>query len=180
MRVLVTGGAGFIGSHLCEYFLGKGWDVVCMDDFVTGAAENLSGFISRPGFTLTEHDVTEYIRLDGHLDWVLHFASPASPRDYLELPIQTLKVGALGTHNAPGGATATPSGTPSARTTGVTSIRSVRAACTTRQSDSVKRSLWRTIAHTASTRASFGSSIPSGRACGSTTDARSQRSWAKH
>src|SRR5207237_867150 len=102
MRVLVTGGAGFIGSHLCEFFLGKGWDVVCMDDFVTGSRDNLAAVESRHGFTLIEHDVTEYIRLDGQLDWVLHFASPASPLDYLELPIQTLKVGALGTHNALG------------------------------------------------------------------------------
>src|SRR5881409_3499315 len=102
MRALVTGGAGFIGSHLCEFFLGKGWEVVCMDDFVTGSRDNLAAVESRPGFTLIEHDVTEYIRLEGHLDWVLHFASPASPLDYLELPIQTLKVGALGTHNALG------------------------------------------------------------------------------
>src|SRR5713226_6703354 len=102
MRVLVTGGAGFIGSHLCEFFLGKDWEVVCMDDFVTGSPDNLVGGASRGGFTLVEHDVTEYIHLDGHLDWVLHFASPASPRDYLELPIPTLKVGALGTHNALG------------------------------------------------------------------------------
>src|SRR5206468_1826364 len=102
MRALVTGGAGFIGSHLCEFFLGKGWEVVCMDDFVTGSRDNLAAVESRHGFTLIEHDVTEYIRLDGHLDWVLHFASPASPLDYLELPIQTLKVGALGTHNALG------------------------------------------------------------------------------
>jgi dTDP-glucose 4,6-dehydratase len=102
VRVLVTGGAGFIGSHLCEFFLGQGWELVCMDDFVTGSRDNLTGFASRPGFTLVEHDVTEYIRLDGPLDWVLHFASPASPRDYLELPIQTLKVGALGSHNALG------------------------------------------------------------------------------
>jgi dTDP-glucose 4,6-dehydratase len=107
MRALVTGGAGFIGSHLCEFFLDKGWEVVCMDDFVTGSQDNLAGFVSRRGFTLVEHDVTEYISVDGHLDWVLHFASPASPRDYLELPIQTLKVGALGTHNALGVAKAT-------------------------------------------------------------------------
>src|SRR5262245_59975381 len=102
MRVLVTGGAGFIGSHLCEFFLGRGWEVVCMDDFVTGSRDNLSAVTPRRGFTLVEHDVTEYIDLDGPLDWVLHFASPASPRDYLELPIQTLKVGALGTHKALG------------------------------------------------------------------------------
>src|SRR5512138_2574412 len=102
MRVLVTGGAGFIGSHLCEFFLGKGWDVVCMDDFCTGSRDNLGHFATQRGFTLVEHDVTEYIRLDAPLDWVLHFASPASPRDYLELPIQTLKVGALGTHKTLG------------------------------------------------------------------------------
>ena len=102
MRVLVTGGAGFIGSHLCEFFLGQGWEVVCMDDFVTGSRDNLGTFASKPGFTFIEHDVTEFIRLDGDLDWVLHFASPASPLDYLEFPIQTLKVGALGTHNALG------------------------------------------------------------------------------
>jgi dTDP-glucose 4,6-dehydratase len=102
MRVLVTGGAGFIGSHLCEYFLEKGWDVLAMDDFVTGSRNNLAGPASRRGFALVEHDVTEYIRVDGPLDWVLHFASPASPLDYLEFPIQTLKVGALGTHNALG------------------------------------------------------------------------------
>ena len=102
MRVLVTGGAGFIGSHLCEFFLAKGWEVVCMDDFVTGSRDNLAAVQSQRGFTLIEHDVTKYIQIDGQLDWVLHFASPASPLDYLELPIQTLKVGALGTHNALG------------------------------------------------------------------------------
>jgi dTDP-glucose 4,6-dehydratase len=102
VRALITGGAGFIGSHLTEFFLLKGWDVVVMDDFVTGSADNLAALAPRRGFTLVEHDVTEYIQLDGALDWVLHFASPASPRDYLELPIQTLKVGALGTHNALG------------------------------------------------------------------------------
>ncbi len=100
MRALVTGGAGFIGSHLCEFFLGQGWEVVCMDNFVTGSPDNVAPFQARPGFRLVRHNVTEYIRMDGALDWVLHLASPASPRDYLELPIQTLKVRALGTHNA--------------------------------------------------------------------------------
>jgi len=102
MRALVTGGAGFIGSHLCEFLLGQGWEVVCMDNFVTGSPDNVAPFQARPGFRLVRHNVTEYIRMDGALDWVLHLASPASPRDYLELPIQTLKVGALGTHNALG------------------------------------------------------------------------------
>src|SRR5688500_5243965 len=102
MRVLVTGGAGFIGSHLCEFLLGHGCEVVAMDNFSTGSADNLASVAKDSRFTLLRHNVTEYIHLCGPLDWVLHFASPASPLDYLELPIQTLKVGALGTHNALG------------------------------------------------------------------------------
>ena len=102
MRVLVTGGAGFIGSHLCEFLVGRGDEVICMDNFLTGSPQNLAGLEGRPGFTLARHNVTEYINVPGPLEWVLHFASPASPRDYLEFPIQTLKVGALGTHNTLG------------------------------------------------------------------------------
>jgi dTDP-glucose 4,6-dehydratase len=100
--VLVTGAAGFIGSHLCEFLLGQGCDVVGMDNFITGSADNLDGIAGNPHFTFVHHNVTEYILVGGAVDWVLHFASPASPRDYLDLPIQTLKVGALGTHNALG------------------------------------------------------------------------------
>jgi dTDP-glucose 4,6-dehydratase len=102
MRVLVTGGAGFIGSHLCAFLLGRGADVICMDNFITGAAENIAHLDANPRFALVRHDVTQYIDVAGPLDWVLHVASPASPRDYLELPIQTLKVGALGTYRALG------------------------------------------------------------------------------
>lgn len=102
MRVLITGGAGFIGSHLCEFLLGRGADVVCMDNLITGSHDNISHLLGQPHFAFISHNVTEYIHVDGPLDWVLHFASPASPRDYLELPIQTLKVGSLGTHRALG------------------------------------------------------------------------------
>jgi dTDP-glucose 4,6-dehydratase len=102
MRVVVTGAAGFIGSHLCEFLLGQHCDVVGIDNFVTGSPANLNSFWTDSRFIFVKRDVTEYIHVDGPVDWVLHFASPASPRDYLELPIQTLKVGALGTHNALG------------------------------------------------------------------------------
>ena len=100
-RTLVTGGAGFLGSHLCEYLLDKGHEVICMDNLITGSKQNISGFKSG-NFRFVNHNVSEFIKLDGNLDYILHFASPASPIDYLELPIQTLKVGALGTHNALG------------------------------------------------------------------------------
>jgi dTDP-glucose 4,6-dehydratase len=101
VRVLVTGGAGFIGSHLCDLLLSKGCSVVCMDNLLTGNSENIA-HIRDPRFLFVKHDVTNYIVVDGPVDFVLHFASPASPIDYLELPIQTLKVGALGTHKALG------------------------------------------------------------------------------
>ena len=101
MRVLVTGGAGFIGSHLCDFLLARGCEVVCMDSLVTGSTSNIA-HIRDPRFLFVKHDVTNYIVVDGALDYVLHFASPASPIDYMELPIQTLKVGALGTHKALG------------------------------------------------------------------------------
>ena len=100
-RTLITGGAGFLGSHLSEYLLSKGHEVVCMDNLITGSKQNISG-IKSGSFHFINHNVSEFIELDGDLDYILHFASPASPIDYLELPIQTLKVGALGTHNALG------------------------------------------------------------------------------
>jgi dTDP-glucose 4,6-dehydratase len=102
MRVVVTGAAGFIGSHLCESLLARDCDVVGMDNFITGSPDNLKSFWPAERFMFLKRNVTEYIHVDGPVDWVLHFASPASPLDYLELPIQTLKVGALGTHNALG------------------------------------------------------------------------------
>ncbi len=102
MRVLVTGGAGFLGSHLCERLLAEGHHVVAMDNLLTGKRRNIAHLESRKEFSFVFHDVTKFIAVDGALEAVLHFASPASPIDYLELPIQTLKVGSLGTHNALG------------------------------------------------------------------------------
>jgi dTDP-glucose 4,6-dehydratase len=101
-RALITGGAGFLGSHLCERLLHEGHEVICFDNFVTGSPDNVAHLFGHPRFRLIEHDVTEYMYVEGPLDHVLHFASPASPIDYLKLPIQTLKVGALGTHKALG------------------------------------------------------------------------------
>ncbi len=102
LRVLVTGGAGFIGSHLCERFLADGHRVIALDNFITGSTENVRAFRSDRRFRLVRHDISKPISLAGPIDLVLHFASPASPPDYLQFPIQTMKVGALGTHNALG------------------------------------------------------------------------------
>ena len=101
-RVLITGGAGFIGSHLCERFLDEGDEVICMDNFRTGSPDNIAHLFQNRRFMFIEQDVTTYIYVKGALDAILHFASPASPVDYLELPIPTLKVGSLGTHKALG------------------------------------------------------------------------------
>lgn len=100
-RVLVTGGAGFIGSYLCERFLQEGYEVICMDNLITGSADNI-GHIKDSRFSFIHYDVTNYVYVQGKLDYILHFASPASPLDYLEYPIQTMKVGSLGTHKALG------------------------------------------------------------------------------
>lgn len=102
MRVLITGAAGFLGSHLVDRFIAEGYDVVGMDNFVTGSPDNIAHLLGNPKFSFAEHDVTTFMYVAGPLDGVLHFASPASPIDYLELPIQTLKVGSLGTHTALG------------------------------------------------------------------------------
>ena len=107
MRVLITGAAGFLGSHLTDRFLAEGHDVVGMDNFITGSKANLAHLEQHPRFQLIRHDVSRFISLEGRLDAILHFASPASPVDYLEAPIQTLKVGSLGTHNCLGLARAT-------------------------------------------------------------------------
>ncbi len=102
MRVLITGGAGFLGSHLCDRFLAEGHTVIAMDNLITGNTRNIAHLAGNPNFSFIKHDTTNYIYINGSLDAVLHFASPASPIDYLKFPIQTLKVGALGTHNALG------------------------------------------------------------------------------
>lgn len=102
MRILVTGGAGFLGSHLCEFLLARGHKVICMDNLVTSKIENIEPLFKNEKFAFLKQDVTNYIHVDGPLDAVLHFASPASPQDYLKFPIPTLKVGSLGTHKALG------------------------------------------------------------------------------
>jgi dTDP-glucose 4,6-dehydratase len=101
-RILITGVAGFLGSHLADKFLEEGFEVIGMDNFITGSPDNIQHLKDKPHFHFIEHDVTEYINIPGKLDYILHFASPASPIDYLRIPIQTLKVGSLGTHNVLG------------------------------------------------------------------------------
>ena len=101
-RALVTGGAGFLGSHLCERLLGEGFEVVCMDNLITGSVVNIEHLAGNTRFRFIKQDVTEYLYLEGPLDYIFHFASPASPIDYIKFPIQTLKVGSLGTHKSLG------------------------------------------------------------------------------
>lgn len=101
-RVLITGAAGFLGSHLCDRFVKEGYHVIAMDNLITGDIRNIEHHFSQPHFEFIEHDVTTHIEIADQLDYILHFASPASPIDYLKIPIQTLKVGALGTHNCLG------------------------------------------------------------------------------
>src|SRR5688500_16784967 len=101
MRIVITGGAGFLGSHLCDLCLATGHEVVVVDNFITGSPENLA-HIDSPAFSFRKQNISEGILIDGPVDFIFHLASPASPVDYMELPIQTLKVGALGTHNALG------------------------------------------------------------------------------
>ena len=98
-RILITGAAGFLGSHLCDKFISKDFEVLAMDNLITGNLQNIDQHLNDPKFSFLNHDVSNYINIDGNLDYILHFASPASPIDYLKIPIQTLKVSSLGTHN---------------------------------------------------------------------------------
>ena len=102
LNVVITGGAGFLGSHLCDKFINEGFNVICIDDLITGNTDNISHLAGNENFSFIKHDITNYIFIPGKVDYILHFASPASPIDYLKLPIQTLKVGSLGTHKVLG------------------------------------------------------------------------------
>ena len=151
---VVTGGAGFLGSHLCEYLLGRGHRVICIDNLDTGSLENIE-HIRDENFVFSNHDITEFVEVEEPVDFVYHLASPASPIDYARLPLHTLKVGSLrapttcsGWRSSSGRAscsprprrsTATPRSIPSPRTTGATSTRSARAASTTRRSATPRR-----------------------------------------
>jgi dTDP-glucose 4,6-dehydratase len=101
-RILITGGAGFLGSHLCDRFIKEGFHVIAMDNLITGDLKNIEHLFPLPNFEFYHHDVSKFIHVPGELDYILHFASPASPIDYLKIPIQTLKVGSLGIHNCLG------------------------------------------------------------------------------
>lgn len=101
-RILITGGAGFLGSHLCDRFIKDGFEVIALDNLITGDLRNIEHLFKLPQFEFIHHDITKFVHISGNLDYILHFASPASPIDYLKIPIQTLKVGSLGTHNALG------------------------------------------------------------------------------
>jgi dTDP-glucose 4,6-dehydratase len=98
-RVLITGGAGFLGSHLCDRFIREGYHVIAMDNLITGDLKNIQHLFKRDDFEFYHHDVSKYVHVPGEIKYILHFASPASPIDYLKIPIQTLKVSSLGTHN---------------------------------------------------------------------------------
>ena len=98
-RILIAGGAGFLGSHLCDFFIKKDFEVICMDNLITGSLQNIEHLMPLEHFEFHHHDITKFVHVPGNLDYILHFASPASPIDYLKMPIQTMKVGSLGTHN---------------------------------------------------------------------------------
>ena len=191
-RAVITGGAGFLGSHLASDCSTRRGDVVCLDNFVTGSPDNVEHLQGRDGFRVDRGDVTEHVDVPGRVDYVLHFASPASPVDYAELPIETLKVGshrhaaqprAGAARRAPGSCspppprpTATRWCTRSPRPTGATSTRSGPRASTTRRSASPRRSTMAYRRTTASTPRSCGSSTPTARGCARTTAGRSRPS----
>ena len=184
LRTVITGGAGFIGSHLCERFLSDGDEVICVDNLLTGNPRNIAHLVDNPSFRFLEHNISEPVEIDGPVDNVLHFASPASPVDYLTHPyrpsrwVRSAPITRSGSRRprtrgfcwpARPRSTAIPRSTPSAKTTGATSTRSARGAATTRPSGSPRRSRWPTIAITASRRGSCASSTPTVPECGSMT-----------
>jgi nucleoside-diphosphate-sugar epimerase len=194
MRAVVAGGAGFLGSHLCERFVAHGIRVTCVDNFITGSATNVSHLTASPLFTLINRDITEDSDASGPVEYVFHLASPASPADYLRLPVQTLKAGNLGTihalelagENGRGSSsrpvprfTVTPVSIPSGNRTGGTSTPSAYAAPTTKPSGSRRRLPSLTRGPVASALASPASSTATGRACGQATAVPSRHSSAR-
>jgi dTDP-glucose 4,6-dehydratase len=188
MRTVVTGGAGFLGSHLCELFLAEGHDVVAVDNFLTGRRENIAPLQANPRFRLLEHNISTPVTIDGPVDHILHFASPASPIDYLNLKIQTMKVGSLGTLNALGlakakgarfllASTSEVYGDPLVHPQTEDYWGNVNPIGPRGVYDEAKRfAEARITATTASRPASSASSTRTGRACARTTGARSARS----
>ena len=186
MRILITGGAGFLGSHLSDVLLQAGHSVICMDNLLTGRVENIAHLLGHERFSFVKYNVCDYLHIEGPLDAVMHFASPASPQDYLEYPIATLKVGALGTHKALGLAKAKSARFLLASTSEVYGDPLVNpqpesywgnvnpsapVACTTRPSVLQKPLPWPTIAIMPSIPGSCASSIHSDHACGRMTAA---------
>ena len=191
MRTVITGGAGFVGSHLCERFLAEGDEVICVDNLLTGHRRNLVHLLGQRRFHFIEHNISEPLAIDGAVDNVLHFASPASPADYLAHPIPTLKAGSLGTHNALGLAKAKDARFLLASTSEIYGDPEVHPqredywghvnsigprGCYDEAKRFAGRSRWPISATTVSRPGSSGSSTPTGRGCGSTTAACSRPS----
>ena len=191
-RILITGAAGFLGSHLCDHFIQEDYQVIGMDNLIPGSLENIAQLFSHPKFEFHHHDVSNFIYVPGKLDYILHFASPASPIDYLKIPIQTLKVGSLGVHNCLGLAREKGARVLIASTSEVYGDPQVhpqnedywgplaRAESTTKRYDFRRRSRWPITEPLASKHALYESSTPLAHGCYSTMDECFPHSTDRH